>query len=103
MNKKFFVAGIALIMLCLVVTVAFAAADAKVEYDNYSVTVWNRGNGTIPKVELCIIYMDDAGKRQETSATFYNVTRTKQRKPFNLGRVIGAYSTYCAVPIVDKE
>jgi cytochrome c biogenesis protein CcdA len=98
MNKKIFVVGVAIIMFCLAVTVVFAA-EAGVSYTSDSVTVWNTGKGTIPTVELCVIYKDAAKQQRETSMSFSNVSSTRQKKPFNLGTVIGAYSTYCAVPI----
>ncbi|MDR1253140.1 MAG: hypothetical protein LBK62_13420 [Treponema sp.] len=99
MNKKIWVIGIALIMLCTAVAVVFA--DAGVSYTDHSVTVWNTGRGRLSKVELCVIYMDAANVRRETSMDFSNVTSTRQTKSFNLGKVIGAYSTYCPAPILE--
>ncbi|MDR0645089.1 MAG: hypothetical protein LBG05_09360 [Treponema sp.] len=99
MNKKILVIGIALIMLCMVVAVVFA--DAGVSYTDHSVTVWNTVKGKLSKVELCVIYMDAANVRRETSMDFFNVTSKRQTIAFNLGKVIGAYSTYCPAPILE--
>jgi hypothetical protein len=99
MNKKFVTIGIVLILLLATVSIAFA--DAGVSYTNNSVTVWNSGRGRLTTVELCVIYMDAANVRRETSMSFSNVTSKKQTKSFNLGKVIGAYSTFCPVPIED--
>jgi hypothetical protein len=96
MNKKTLI--IALIVLFVTATVAFASS-AGVSYTDNSVTVWNTGTGKLSTVELCVIYIDAAGIRRETSMSFSNVRAQKQTKSFNLGKVIGAYSTFCAVPI----
>jgi hypothetical protein len=99
MNKRIVTIGIVLILI--LTTVAIAFADAGVEYKDHSITVWNTGRGKLTTVELCVIYMDAANVRRETSMSFSNVTSTRQTKPFNLGKVIGAYSTFCPAPIED--
>jgi hypothetical protein len=99
MNKKMRVLGIALILLCVAVTAVFAADDVVIETQPRSVTVRSKTKKTnISRVELCVIYIDQAGQRRETSLVFENVTFTGKTKPFNLGTVLGAYSTFCAVP-----
>jgi len=100
MNKR--ILAIALIVLFVVAAVAFAA-DAEIRYTSTTVYVKYTGAGKkIPRVEVCVMYIDDAGKTQSTSTTFYNVGSIEQSKSFsNVGKVIGAYSTYCAVPTDD--
>jgi hypothetical protein len=98
-KKKYFAIGIALIMLFTTVSIAFA--DVGVSYTDNSVAVWNTGKGKLSKVELCVIYMDAANVRRETSMDFFNVTSIKQKKSFNLGKVMGAYSTYCPAPTLE--
>ena len=95
MNKK--ILSMALIMLCLTAVFAFAAS-AIVTYSDHSITVKSDG-AAIKEVELCVIYLDAAGNRQETSLRVSNIPRGNTGKtiPFNIGKVIGAYSTYCIV------
>jgi hypothetical protein len=95
MNKK--TLSIALIMLCLTTVFAFAAS-AIVTFSEHSITVKSDG-AAIKEVELCIIYLDATDIRRETSLTVSNIPRGTSGKtvPFNIGKVIGAYSTYCIV------
>jgi type 1 fimbria pilin len=101
-NKKILSLGIALIMLCLAATVAFAA-EPEVTCSTNSITVKSDG-AAIKEVELCVIYLDAAGVRRETSLKVTNIPAKPSRGanigktvPFNLGKVQGAYSTYCVV------
>jgi hypothetical protein len=101
MNKKILVSGIALLMLCFVAAVAFAADGAQVSYTSNSVTVKNTGSGTLKQVDVCVIYKDSQNERHETNMPFYGVTSKGQTEPFPkaVGTVIGAYSTVCIVEI----
>ncbi|MCL2237548.1 MAG: hypothetical protein FWC05_04730 [Treponema sp.] len=96
MNKKFLIIGIALIMLLVATTLVFASAS--VTYTPNSIRVINTTTGTIPRVDVCVMYTDAAGVRRETSISFFNVTPRGETRRFDLGTVIGAYSTFCAVP-----
>lgn len=102
MNKKFGVMGIASLMLCAVAVSVFAAE--RVSYDSGSVTVYNTGRGTLPKVEVCVTLEDSRGRTSDTTWTFYNVGRSgkKQNAPGGT-TVVGAFSTYCAAPVDDDD
>jgi hypothetical protein len=102
MNKKILVIGAAVIMLCLVAAVVFADG-AGVSYTSKSVKVWNTGKGIIDRVDVCIRYTDAAGTPRETSDSFYKVTKTGETRPFTMGTVIGAYSTFCTVPLSNGD
>ena len=88
-------------MLCLTAVFVFAAS-AIVTYSDNNIRVKSDG-AAIKEVALCVIYLDAAGRRQETSLKVYNVPSSTAKPinykdtPFTIGKVIGAYSTYCVV------
>lgn len=102
MKRKISILGIALVMLCAVA--AFVFAEAGVSFTSSSVTVRNTVRGVLPKVEICVTFQDSRGVRSEQTWTFTNV-RAGSPQTRNLNdsglRIIGAFSTYCAVPIPE--
>jgi len=101
MNKKILVMGIALIMLCTAAVVVFA--DASVSFTSNSVTVRNTEKGRIPKVEVCVTIEENSGRKVDVTWTFNNVGSSSQTRRADSGqKILGAYSTYCAVPVIDE-
>ena len=93
--------GIALIMFCMMATVAFANVD--VSFNSSSVSVKNPAQGTLPKVELCVTVKDSNGRTTTETWTFINVTQQKQTQNARPGTtIIGAFATYCPMPVPDK-
>ena len=99
MKKNFLVMGINLIMICATAAVVFAA-DVNVSFNSNSVTVKSMVQNTkVPKVEVCVTLVDERGQQSQTTWTFYDVPFGGKTQNAPTGtKVLGAYSTYCAVP-----
>jgi len=100
MKRKILIMCIALVMLCAVAVIIFA--EAGVSFTSSSVTVNNTVRGTLPKVEVCVTFQDSRGVKSEQTWTFTSVRfgspQTRNLNDSGL-KIIGAFSTYCAVPI----
>ncbi|MDR1219809.1 MAG: hypothetical protein LBK73_09405 [Treponema sp.] len=104
MNKKMWVMGIALILLCVAAAVVFADGES-VSFNSSSVTVRNTNRRGKITVEVCVTLEDSRGRQSDTTWTFDDVRagHPKTQEAPGGTSVVGASSTYCSIPTDEDE